>query len=181
MMVFGPRICGRRAESNRGISEEEAIVIIEDTVEAKPAIKKRILVGSFLALAALGTHWLPARSIVPLEAESHTATVAMASSDKLMTGPNSLLGDAVADPMAKAIPGTDLSQYHLDAEQTTDEAGLTQALNGIAPASDELAIPDESAAVSQASAVPEPRTAGLLLLAVVPLLIRRHRRNGPAT
>jgi hypothetical protein len=151
-------------------------VISEDAIEQKPAMKKRIFVASLLAMAAVGTHWLPGRTIVPMESQP-AQQVGVASADKLMAGPNSLLGDAVADPVAKAVASADLGQYHLDMDNVVDQAGLSQVLNGMNPISSELAVPSGAVNSGQTSAVPEPTTAGLLLLAATPVLARRKGRG----
>ena len=155
-------------------------MICEDAVEQKPAMKKRILVASLLAVAAMGTHWLPGRTIVATQAEAQQR-VTTVSADKMMTGPNSLLGDIAVDKTAQALAtNADLSQYHLEMDGVIDQAGSNRLLNEVAPVSSELATPSDIQAVGQASAVPEPRTAGMFLLAAAPVLIRRKSRDTAA-
>ncbi len=152
-------------------------MICEDTIEQKPAMKKRILVASLLALAAVGTHWLPGRTIVATQAQPQHRFATIAA-DSMVTGPNSLLGDVVVDKTAQALTtNTDLSQYHLEMDDVVDQAGSNRLLSEVAPVSSVLATPSDIQSVGQASAVPEPRTAGLLLLAVAPVLIRRKSRE----
>jgi hypothetical protein len=153
---------------------KEAVVIPEDAVEKKPAIKKRILVGSLLALAAMGTHWLPGRTIVTDQPEPRH--LAMVTTDSAATGPNTLLGDTVVDKTAAIASSANLSQYHLDMDDTVDQAALSRLLNGITPEQSELAVTEEGNSVAVASAVPEPTTAGIFLLAATPVLIRRKAR-----
>jgi hypothetical protein len=160
----------------------EVAVISEEAIDQKPAMKRRIFVASLLALAAIGTHWLPGRPIVTDQLEPQQQAVAV--SDKLMTGPNSLLGVAVSDKTSQSLAASaDLSQYHLDVTEVVDQAGVSRLLNDVAPStgsvSSEWAVPGsiiagENISLSQTSAVPEPRTAGLLLLAVAPVFIRRQ-------
>jgi hypothetical protein len=169
-----------RSGLNLGFSTKEVPVICEETLEQKPAIKKRILVASFLALAAVGTHWLRGRTIVATQAEAQQHFITIAA-DKMVTGPNSLLGDVVGDKTAQALAtNTDLSQYHLEMDDVIDQAGSNRLLSEVAPVSSELATPSDIQSIGQASAVPEPRTAGLLLLAAAPVLIRRKSRDAVA-
>jgi hypothetical protein len=157
------------------ISAEEAV-----DLDQKPTIKKRVLIASLLALAAVGTHWLPGRTIVPMQSEPQQA-VANATSEKIVTGPNSLIGDAIADPTAQVLASADLYQSHLDTDATVDQAGLGRMLAGLDAAPGVFAVPSGSLAGSvSATAVPEPRTAGILLLAAAPIVIRRKRRAGAA-
>ena len=152
------------------------IVISEDAVEQKPPIKKRILVASLLAMAAIGTHWLPGRTIVATQQEPQQV-VNVQASDKLATGPNSLLGDIVTDnTSAQLASNIDLNQYHLDVDSVVDQAGLSRLLDGIAPPSNSMAASDLSGSAASVSAVPEPRAAGILLLAAMPVLVRRKPR-----
>jgi len=158
-------------------------VISEDAVEQKPAIKKRLLVGSLLALAAMGTHWLPGRTIVTDALEpQHQAAVA--ASEKVLTGPNSLLGDSLGEGVfdktsqsfAQSLWSADLASYHLDVDEVVDQAALSRMLNGMAPLSGHLALASTDS-LGASSPVPEPRTAGLFLLAAAPVLIRRKGRE----
>lgn len=164
--------------------KEEVVVNLEDTIEQKPSMKKRIVVASLLALAAAGTHWLPGRTIVPLQ-DSTSKTIAMAVADKQVpsqapsqvSGPNSLLGDAVTDKTSQAVATVaDVSRYHLDSDSIVDQAGLSRLLNGIAPLSGQAGLTSTDS-IGQVNAVPEPRTAGLLLLAAAPILVRRKART----
>jgi hypothetical protein len=159
---------------------KEVAVISEDAIEQKPAIKKRILVAILLALAAIGTHWLPGRTIVATQNQPGQQ-LAVAASDKMIAGPNSLLGDAVTDKTAAMLTvGTDLTQYHMDTDAVVDLAGSSRLLTDVAPLASDSIASSELASVGQASAVPEPRTAGLLLLAAAPVFIRRKGRDSVA-
>ena len=146
-------------------------------------MKKRILVASFLALAAVGTHWLPGRTIVATQNEPQQQAAVIAS-DKMVTGPNSLLGNVVLDKTAQSLAATtDLSQYHLEMDDVIDQAGSSRLLSSVAPLSSEMISPgsvSESASIGPVSAVPEPRTAGLFLLAAAPVFIRRKGRDSVA-
>ena len=160
-------------------------MISEDAIEQKPAMKKRILVASLLTLAAIGTHWLPGRTIVATQNQPERLFAVAASDDKLMTGPNSLLGDVVLDKNDKTLAttldvSTDLAQYHLDMDDVVDQAGSSRLLGDVAPVASDSVVPSEIGSISQASAVPEPRTAGLLLLAAAPVFIRRKGRDAAA-
>jgi hypothetical protein len=155
--------------------KEEVVVIPEDTVEQKPALKKRLLVATFLGLAALSTHWLPGRTVVTDAVEpQHLA--AAATPDNAVTGPNSLLGDDVIDKTSQPLASADLTPYHLDVDQVVDQAGLSKMLNGMAPLSGQVAVASLDS-LGAGSPVPEPRTAGLFLLAAAPVLIRRKGRD----
>lgn len=149
-------------------------MIPEDAIEQKPAIKKRILVGSLLSLAAMGTHWLPGRTIVTDQPESRQ--VAMVAPESTVTGSNTLLGDTVIDKTAALASTADMGQYHLDVDGTVDQAGLSQLLSSAAPVPGEVTVTDESNSIATASAVPEPGAAGILLLVAAPVLIRGKRR-----
>jgi hypothetical protein len=162
---------------NSGFFTKEVAVICEDAIEQKPAMKKRILVASLLALAAVGTHWLPGRTIVATQPEPQQCFAAVAA-DKMVTGPNNLLGDIVLDKTAQTLAtNTDLSQYHLEMDDVIDQGGSIRILSEVAPVSSGLANTGEIQSIGQVSAVPEPRTAGLFLLAAAPALIRRKGRD----
>jgi hypothetical protein len=151
-------------------------VISEDAREQKPAIKKRTLVASMLLMAAVGTHWLPGRTIVARPQEPQQSA-SMLATDKLTIGPNSLLGDTITDnTSAQLASNIDLNQYHMDVDSVVDQAGLSKMLDGVAPLSNSMSANRLIESAGSASAVPEPRAAGILLLAAMPVLVRRKAR-----
>jgi hypothetical protein len=157
------------------ISNEEAV-----DLDQKPTVKKRMAVAGVLALAALGTHWLPGRAIVPMQNQTQRTAVAQMSGDKMLTGPNSLLGDAIADPTAQLLTANDVAAEvgvgHLDVDASVDQSGVSKLLSSLDRNTDGFAVPADGSGVTTATAVPEPATAGLLLLAAAPVLARRKNR-----
>ena len=165
--------------------------MIEDTTmieltEKKP-IKRRIVVTAMLALAAMGAHHLHGRTIPRIEPELVRSN-AINSEDtaKPMVGPNSLLGDVCADQKFSAPIAVDLSVNELDLSSITDHACIAgntdPSLDGLDSGS--LKEFDAASGVpseANLSAVPEPSTAGLLLLAAAPVVgFRRPRHRNTA-
>jgi hypothetical protein len=155
---------------------------VVDATEKKP-IKRRIAVTALLALAALGAHHFHGRTLAGNQPETPmtVASVESENLDQSATGPNSLLGDACIDKTFSAPITADLGANELQMASIIDHAGSDAArepsLAGLELGSfkdaDAITATGEPAVASLA-AVPEPATAGLLLMAVVPAAVLRR-------
>jgi hypothetical protein len=163
-------------------------LMFDEEPEKKP-LKRRLLVASLLSLAAFGAHQLHGRMhplSAPQEALASSVVTADATAPQVITGPNSLFGDAVVDQKFDAPVASSLGSYEMDLVSTIDQGGLARetspAIEGLDSASFravDVAGGSSSAAVAGAfSAVPEPASAGLLLLVAAPALglRRKHHR-----
>jgi hypothetical protein len=163
----------------------EDLVVRE--IPLKKPFKRRALVTALLALAGLGTHYLPARSLHAVAPELAVAQpIAQDNAARAVQGPNNLFGNAGIDHQLDAPVATTLGASEQDFSTILHQAGseptsAATTLEGFTSADfKQVAVSaGTSPATPDASfaAVPEPNTAGLLLLVAAPAISLRRKRS----
>jgi hypothetical protein len=142
--------------------------------------RKRLAAVALLAAAAIGAARLPGH-----HSDTTVAAQPVSISDSEQTvvlGTNNLLGLAGTD-LDAAAKAAEISQDHLSTGTMLSQAGdsvLIHQLHVLTEASDSTAVlgTDNAAAAASplaTSAVPEPATAGIFAVLLVPALARRRR------
>lgn len=158
-------------------------LVIEEAANKKP-LKRRVLVASLLALAAFGAHQLHGRMQPVVQQELAASPVITDDATQALPGPNSLFGDTVVDHNFDAPVASSFGSYEMDLASTVDQGGLaretTPTIDGLDSASIK-SVDVEAGSItpvgSAFSAVPEPTSAGLLLLVAAPVLGLRRART----
>jgi hypothetical protein len=155
-------------------------------VPRKKSIRRRLIVGSMLAIAALGAHRLVGQRVPVTDANEMLAkSEVTANVTTNMAGPNSLFGDVHIDREPEIPVTAHLGSDELDLSSLADQAGFASltlpTLSGLdSNASTQLAVADAAAtsSVAAVSAVPEPNVAGVALMALAPVLVLRRPHRG---
>jgi hypothetical protein len=161
-------------------------LVVQEIPQKKP-YKRRALVTALLALAALGTHYLPARPLHTLTPELAVAQpITQDNAAQTVQGPNNLFGDAGIDHHFDAPVATTLGPTEQDFSTILDQAGseptaAATTLEGFTSADfKQVAVSAGTSPVTpdaSFAAVPEPTTAGLLLLVAAPVIGLRRKRS----
>jgi hypothetical protein len=165
---------------------EYTAICVDEKPRRSMSKKWRFAVAAILTVAALGARQLHQRALPQLASDAvQTRAVADVAPAAEISGPNNLLGDVRLDKEFEAPIGT-VGVNDLELASSVDLAGLDRAVE---PSLDHLESGslqqiDVAAAIQtqgSLSAVPEPTTAGMLLLAAAPVVgLRRSRSQSSA-
>jgi hypothetical protein len=171
-------------------TEIEDAAWIEEIAEKKP-LKRRIVVTSLLAIAAIGAHYLHGHVMPPSQSTaSQAAAIACAAdvrgdSTAAVAGPNSLFGDVSTNRILDTPITGEWGSNELDVASLNDHGGVAGIASPLLDATDSPSLKqfdasDTSvAAAGVLGAVPEPSTAGILLLSLAPVIGLRRPRQRP--